>query len=430
MSGTQKRKLKNQRMPSRRSRSAEEYGANEGDRTSEGDTTLDCTLIPVLGESGVYRQIAYGLGDDIMVHRKRPEHPAGPVKSSTTVAGKTSRIIPLLAFIHLTDLHVTDAQSPARAEFLDRLGDTDSPLFELLGNVGTYRPQEMLTVQVLEAMVRKIRKIVYGPMTSYPVSFVMATGDAIDNSQYNELRWYLDILKGGVAIVPDSGDRSRYEGVGSEEFYDERYWQPVSTYTDIPHERYGFPDIPELLEACRKPFVSEGLAIPCYTVAGNHDFMLAGTVPHNDMFCKQAVGDRKYTGWAKGVDIGALLADHSIAPPDISSALAGGPWQRVTPDPDRYFIGQAEWQAVSSLSNVSSYAPTLPPAVVPAPLSSPASVPPSASLSPPVSPPRSYVAPRVTPHSCNASCPVIVPRIANLSRLSVFPFRDVFLLCI
>lgn len=419
MSEAQKRKLKGQRTPSRRSRYAEERGAGEGDTTSKGDTTLDCTLIPASGESGVYRQIVYSPGDDIMVHRKRPEHPAGPVKSATTVAGKTSRIIPLLAFIHLTDLHVTDAQSPARAEFLDRLGDIDSPLFKVLGNVGTYRPQEILTAQVLEAMVRKIRKIAYGPMTSCLVSFVMATGDVIDNSQYNELRWYLDILKGGVTVTPDSGDYSRYEGVGSDEFYDERYWQPASIHPDIPHERYGFPDITELLEACRRPFVSEGLAIPCYTVAGNHDFMLAGTVPHNDTLCKQAVGSRKYTGWAEGVDIGGVLADHSVAPPDISSALAGGHWQEVTSDPDRYLIGQVEWQSVSSLSNVSSYAPTLPPAVVPAPLSSPASVSPSASLSPPVSPPA-LMLPTVSPPTPAMPLAPSLSRVSPTSRISPF----------
>ncbi len=337
---------------------------SEERNVDKDDTTLDYTLVPAPSESGIYRKVVRGPGDDYMVHRKRPEHPGGPVKGATTLAGKTSRVMPLLAFIHLTDLHVTDVQSPARAEFLDRLGDSDSPLFDLLGNVGTYRPQDMLTVQVLEAMVRKAGKMTHGPVTACPVSFVMVTGDAIDNSQYNELKWYMDVLKGGVAVTPDSGDYSRYEGVGSEEFYDEHYWQPapqaipatppIPTRADIPHDRYGFPDVPELLEACRRPFASEGLGMPCYTVAGNHDVMLAGTVPHDDLLRRQAVSSRKYTGWAEGVDIGALLTNHDVDPPDVSSALAGGPWKKVTSDPDRHLIGEAEWKVVSSLSQVPS----------------------------------------------------------------------------
>ena len=35
---------------------------------------------------------------------------------------------PLLALGQLTDMHVLDAQSPARVEFIDRFNDPDSPL--------------------------------------------------------------------------------------------------------------------------------------------------------------------------------------------------------------------------------------------------------------------------------------------------------------
>jgi hypothetical protein len=56
--------------------------------------------------------------------------------------GPGQRLHGILCFVHLTDLHVTDAQSPARLDFLDRLGDRDSPHAAGLGRVGTYRPQE------------------------------------------------------------------------------------------------------------------------------------------------------------------------------------------------------------------------------------------------------------------------------------------------
>ena len=67
----------------------------------------------------------------------------------------------IAAFIHMSDLHLCDAASPARLEFLDRLADPDSPLSALVPYVGTYRAQEFLTTQVLEAMVRAANEITH-----------------------------------------------------------------------------------------------------------------------------------------------------------------------------------------------------------------------------------------------------------------------------
>ena len=52
---------------------------------------------------------------------------------------------PLLAFAHLSDLHVMDHQSPGRVELLDRYADPDSPIRGRVGMVGSYRPQELFT---------------------------------------------------------------------------------------------------------------------------------------------------------------------------------------------------------------------------------------------------------------------------------------------
>src|ERR671917_394134 len=62
----------------------------------------------------------------------------------------------LLNFVHFTDIHIVDAESPARVEFLDRYDDkqcSDAPF------TSAYRPQEALTVQVLESMIRQVRAI-------------------------------------------------------------------------------------------------------------------------------------------------------------------------------------------------------------------------------------------------------------------------------
>ena len=65
---------------------------------------------------------------------------------------------PLLVIAQLSDTHVMDHQSPGRAELLDRYSDSDSPIRDAVGIVGSYRAQELFTYQVAEAMVRAVRQ--------------------------------------------------------------------------------------------------------------------------------------------------------------------------------------------------------------------------------------------------------------------------------
>ena len=44
-------------------------------------------------------------------------------------------------FIHLSDIHICDAASPARLEFLDRIADPDNPLSQLVPYIGTTVPK-------------------------------------------------------------------------------------------------------------------------------------------------------------------------------------------------------------------------------------------------------------------------------------------------
>ena len=137
---------------------------------------------------------------------------------------------PLLVMHHLSDLHVCDAQSPLRPEFLDRWADPDSPIRDVVGTIGCYRPHAMLSPHVVESMIQALNEVTTGPLSGHPIDAAIITGDTTDNAQQNEVDWYLALLD-GLEITPDSGDLSKYEGVMDDgaEHYDVKYWHPHGT---------------------------------------------------------------------------------------------------------------------------------------------------------------------------------------------------------
>ena len=254
---------------------------------------------------------------------------------------------PLLALAHLSDLHVCDAQSPARAEFLDRYTDPDSPVADRIEEIGTYRAQEMLTAQVAEAAVRAVNALDAAPVGGRPLDLAIATGDNTDNGQANELAWYLALLDGGP-VRPDSGDPTRYEGVADGTDDDPRFWHPDAVHPDLPRTRYGFPAVPGLLDAARAPFVATGLRLPWLAVHGNHDRMLQGTVPADGYLGAVATGARKAVGWELEPDddtIVKLVEGLARCDPAALGALRDTRFRRVTPDRARRIVERAEFVA-------------------------------------------------------------------------------------
>ena len=160
----------------------------------------------------------------------------------------------LAAFTQLTDIHVVDVQSPCRFEFFDAYGSL--PIPGLSDFQSAYRPQELLSAQVAESMVQQVRNVRRGPATGRRLQFAIATGDNTDNCQFNELRWYVDVLD-GRHIRPDSGDLTRFEGVMDDVAPDPYYWHPTSG-AGAPSAAYGFPTVPGLLDAARRPFDATG----------------------------------------------------------------------------------------------------------------------------------------------------------------------------
>lgn len=243
-----------------------------------------------------------------------------------------------LFFAQLTDTHVLDEESPLRAEFVDRVGP---PL------TSAYRPNEGLSPQVLESMVRRVRGL-KSPVSGKPLALVMTTGDNSDNTQRNEVRWLIDELDGGRTVNPDSGragtcgladDGSRYDGVrGGGEYYEPDASGPGPDGPGYaPDEAENLAragrasqvrDHPGLFEAMNEPYRATGLGIPWYGIFGNHDGLIQGNQGRNEAFEALAVGCIKVTALTPG----GMSAVEEIMAGGVSQAEIGRLWTAVYED--------------------------------------------------------------------------------------------------
>ena len=302
-------------------------------------TTVDFTrLIGPRINSGGYRLIVQRQGEPYLVRTDLG------IKAA---ANRAAARRPLVAFAQLTDLHLIDAQSPARVEYLDRYSDGKAGAALPLSSA--WRPQETLTLQVLESMVQAVNRYAKAsPAAGLPLSFTISTGDNVDNCQHNELRWGIDVLD-GQHVRPDSGDLHRYEGVqdGYLPTYSPKYWHPGGTPAGKPVDqalaRYGYPTIPTLLDACRRPFQATGLAMPWLTMYGNHDGLVQGNIPVDiPTINRVAIGSKKVVALPSNFTADDLVKLAALDRSLIRDILTKGPTRTVTADPNRRVVGLKE----------------------------------------------------------------------------------------
>jgi metallophosphoesterase (TIGR03767 family) len=294
-------------------------------------TTLAGTVVRGRAGQGGYVALAAGPGEPHVL-REDLGTKARP--------GRAARRRPLVSFAQLTDIHVVDAQSPARVEFLDRYNDGPGSAL-IFGSA--YRPHEMLTTQVADRLVAAVEQVGRGPVGGRSLDFVICTGDNTDNCQHNELRWQIDLLD-GKRVRPDSGDLSRWEGVHDQEAtsYDVHYWHPDGTPAgkadDELRAQFGFPVVKGLLDAARAPFTAHGLRRRWYTCYGNHDGLVQGNFPMSFQLGTVSTGPLKVTSLPAGVS----PADLAAADPTVLPKLAAAPARVVTADPARKVVTRTE----------------------------------------------------------------------------------------
>jgi metallophosphoesterase (TIGR03767 family) len=254
-------------------------------------------------------------------------------------APTAARRASLLHFAFVTDLHLLDAESPGRFEFVERFHDHE-PLRLLMP---AYRPQEFLQLQATEAMIRTLNAVGGSPLTGAPVQCIVCGGDHADNAQVNELRWASDLLAGGM-VQPGSGGPA-YEGVTSLDWNDDAYWRPDAGADDYK-TRWGYPTHAGLLDDAQRPFLAAGIRLPWLSCYGNHDGLAQGTALATPAFGHVVTGSQKARALPRDADPQVsphrLLAhlEAYIAQPEL---LLAGPATPVTPDPARRLARRDEF---------------------------------------------------------------------------------------
>ncbi|MGH2756312.1 MAG: hypothetical protein ACRDI3_00815 [Actinomycetota bacterium] len=252
-----------------------------------GLTTLDATVVKA--EDGT---LECGPGNPLVVSEDLAA--ANPGRTETQQA--------LTSFFVIADVQLADEESPARAEGAD-------PCFPSPGvDSSAFRPHETMVPHLMNAHIRAANAIAAAgsPNLSDGFDFLIGLGDLADNQQYNEIRWIIDILDGGQPIDPDTGDPG-YHGPQAED--------PTGgsgRNAPLPSEVTQ-----SVLELANEPFWATGFRLgndlaaqrlPWYSLPGNHDVKVQGTLPdefsgqsHQDGTAWRATYRRYYIGGTKVV---------------------------------------------------------------------------------------------------------------------------------
>lgn len=238
-----------------------------------------------------------------------------------------------LNFFTISDIHITDKESPAQLIYLQQLyypALLDPPYDQLGHNpwaweTSIYSPVMLYTTHVLDAAVQTLNAL----NKKNPIDFGISLGDVVNSTQYNELRWYIDVLD-GKDINPSSGDHAGAETIDYQ-----------------------------------KPYKAAGLdkTIPWYQTLGNHDHFFMGSFPVNAFLRQSYISDTIFStgdvlyNTENINDLAYYMGtiDGSTPYGDIIGAghvVSFNNPPKVVADPDRRSLLRTEW--ISEFFNTSS----------------------------------------------------------------------------
>ena len=245
-------------------------------------TTLDRTITPLPqgptvltpGQVSQYKANHFGEwnGNGAGYPFVRPDMVVG---GNTAPSVPDPAAVPLLSFFTMSDIHITDKESPAQGVYYGyNYPNPKTSSGISAGNSAAYSATILYTTHVLDSAVQTINAL----HQTAPFDFGIALGDATNNMQYNELRWYIDVLDGKM-ITPSSGAHNGAQTVDYQ-----------------------------------KPYQAAGLdkSIPWYQVVGNHDVFWMGAAHMTDRIRKVLVGSGVFN-----------MGPISMYPPDWATILGG-----------------------------------------------------------------------------------------------------------
>jgi metallophosphoesterase (TIGR03768 family) len=241
--------------------------------------TLDRTIIPVGTPQGLIPQPPYAtiFPSDIALYDANGygfwdyggPFPYSGIDIQTGLV--TSPSIPdphalqLVSFFTMSDVHIVDKESPAQCIYYGYQYpyptlppsptpvDPPGPISNApVGNSSCYSGIILYTTHVLDAAVQTVNAL----HKMKPFNFGICLGDDADNTQYNEHRWFIDVMD-GKWIQPSSG---AHLGAGSIDY--------------------------------QTPYQAAGLdkSIPWYAAVGNHDQFWKGSALVNSYIRNAYVG--------------------------------------------------------------------------------------------------------------------------------------------
>lgn len=227
--------------------------------------------------------------------------------------------VKLLRFFAITDIHIMDKETPSQLLYLQPLNQFG---FEASAT-SVYSPTMLFTTHVLDAAVQTVNAL----HKQNPIDFGISLGDATNSAQYNETRWYIDVLDGNV-ITPSSGAHLGANTIDYQKPYKAAGLDPaIPWYQTLGnHDHFWFGSIPVEAGGYEKTYISDEVLATVNALAYSSNIyksdapkyymgVIDGSTPNGDIIKAGKVGDPGFT-----------------TPP------------KVVPDKDRRPLSRTEWK--------------------------------------------------------------------------------------